>query len=59
MCSLSFLHQFAETIITGCAVYLAVIAKKKFTSLLKNTSSTDTERVALKRVENVRRAKRC
>ena len=43
---------------TGYAVYLVAIAKKKSTSLSKNTSSTDTERIALKRVGNVRRAKR-
>ena len=55
---LSFLYQFAGTIITGYAVYLVVIAKRKSTSLLKNTSSTDTERIALKRVGNVHRAKR-
>lgn len=58
MLSLSFLHQFAGTIITGYAVYLVVIATTKSTGLSKNTSSTDTERIALKRVGNVSRAKR-
>ena len=58
MLSLSFLRQFAGTIITGCAVYLVAIAKMKSTSLSKNTSSTDIERIAQKRVGNVRRAKR-
>ena len=33
MCSFSFLHQFAETTITGCAVYLVVTAEKESTSL--------------------------